>query len=99
VITYWHGYGRVVALAYAAIFALAFHGLYRRYPVVWKLGFVVLYLSAGYFIFQAWRLLLPQPYGWVGAAAVTVTTPFIALLWANCWRRQKNWFYRREEKI
>ena len=92
VITYWHGYGRLLALAYAALFALAFYGIYRRYSIVWKLGFVVWYVSAADFIFQAWRLLLPEPYGWIGATAVTVVTPFVALYWANWWRRQKHWF-------
>ena len=98
VITYWHGYGRLVALAYAAVLALAFYGVYRRYRIVWKLGFVVWYLSAADFIFQAWRLLLPQPYGWVGATAVTIITPFVVLYWANWWRRQKNWFIGRGEE-
>jgi len=98
VITYWHGYGRLLALAYAALFALSFYGIYRRYPIVWKLGFVVWYVSAADFIFQAWRLLLPQPYGWIGATAVTVVTPFVALYWANWWRRQKGWFIGRGEE-
>ena len=64
VITYWHGYGRLLALAYAAVLGLAFYGIYRRYPIVWKLGFVVWWLVAVDCIFNAWRLLLPQPYGW-----------------------------------
>jgi hypothetical protein len=92
IITYWHGYGRLLALAYAAVFAVAFYGVYRRYLIVWKLGFVALYLGAADFIFEAWRLLLPQPYGWVGATAVTVAAPFGALYWASWWRRQKHWF-------
>jgi len=92
VITYWHGYGRLLALGYAAVLALAFYGIYRRYPVVWKLGFAVWYLSAAEFVFQAWLLLWPQPYGWVGATAVTVFTPFVALYWASWWRKQKAYF-------
>jgi len=98
VITYWHGYGRLVALAYAAVLTLAFYGIYRRYPIIWKLGFVVWWLGAADFVFQAWRLLLPQPYGWVGATAVTVVTPFVALYWANWWRRQKGWFIGRGDE-
>ena len=92
VITYWHGYGRLLALAYAAVLALAFYGIYRRYRIVWKIGFVVWYVIAIDMIFQAWRLLSPQPYGWGGATAVTVVAPFFALYWANWWRRQKDWF-------
>jgi hypothetical protein len=92
-VTYWHGYQRLFALVYAAACTLAFYGIYRRYPLVWKLGFVLWYLSAAQFIIQAWLLLWPQPYGWVGAIAVTVFTPLVALYWASWWRRQKDWFF------
>ncbi len=98
IITYWHGYGRLLALAYAAVLAVAFYGVYRRYHIVWKLGFVVWYLGAADFIFQAWRMLLPQPYGWVGATAVTVFTPFIALYWASWWRKQRPYFFGYDEE-
>ena len=30
VITYWHGYGRLVAVAYHAVLALAFYGIYQQ---------------------------------------------------------------------
>ena len=93
VITYWHGYGRLLALGYAAVLALAFYGIYRRYPIVWKLGFVLWYLSAADFIFEAWRMLLPQPYGWVGATAATVFVPLVALYWASWWRKQRPYFF------
>jgi hypothetical protein len=98
IITYWHGYWRLLALVYAAILALALYGIYRRYLVVWKIGFIVWYLIAAVCIFQAWRLLLPQPYGWVGATAVTVVTPLVALYWATWWRRQKDWFFGDDEQ-
>lgn len=90
---YWHGYGRLLAVAYAAAFAVAFYGMYRRYPIVWKLGFVVCYLGVAQFIFQAWWVLWPQRYGWVGATALTVCAPFAALYWAGWWRKQKGWFF------
>ena len=44
VITYWHGYGRLLALGYAALMAFAFYGIYQRYPIAWKLGFVLWFL-------------------------------------------------------
>ena len=97
VITYWHGYGRLLALAYAAVFGLAFDGPYRRYRIVWKLGFIMCWVGAADFVFRAWQLLLPQPYGWIGATAVTVVTPFAALYWANWWRRQKGWFIEEDQ--
>jgi hypothetical protein len=94
VITYWHGYGgRLLAVGYAAILALAFYGIYRRYPSIWKLGFVALCLSAADFIFNAWQMLLPQPEGWVGAAAATVFVPLVALYWGRWWQRQKSYFF------
>ena len=97
VITYWHGYGRLLVLAYAAVFRLAFYGTYRRYRIVWKLGFIMCWVGAADFVFHAWQLLLPQPYGWIGAIAVTVVTPFAALYWANWWRSQKGWFIEEEQ--
>lgn len=97
VITYWHAYGRLLALAYAAVFGLAFYGIYRRYRIVWKIGFIVCWLGAAIFVFRAWQLLLSQPYGWIAAAAVTVVAPFAALYWANWWRRQKGWFTDEEQ--
>ena len=92
-VTYWQGSWRWLALVYAAVFAITFYGIYGRFPLAWKLGFIVLYLNAVWFIFQAWLLLWPQPYGWVGATAVTVVTPFVALYWATWWRRQSGWFF------
>ena len=92
-VTYWQGSLRWLALVYAAVFAITFYGIYGRFPLAWKLGFIVLYLNAVWFIFQAWLLLWPQPYGWVGATAVTVVTPFVALYWATWWRRQSGWFF------
>ena len=98
VITYWHSYGRLFALGDAAVFALAFYGIYRRYPLVWKLGFVVLYLSAAGFVFQAWWSLWRQPYGWVGAIAVTVFIPLVTLPWATWWRTQRPYFLGNEHE-
>ena len=92
VITYWHGWDRLFALGYASLLALAFYGIYRRYPFVWRLGFVVLYLSAADSIFQVWWSFWPQPYGWVGAAVATVVIPLIALYWISWWRRQRPYF-------
>ena len=98
VITYWHGYGRLLALGYAALMAFAFYGIYQRYPIAWKLGFVLWFLLAVEFIVEAWQMLLPQPYGWVGATVVTVVTPVGALYLANWWRKQKAWFLADREQ-
>ena len=63
VITYWQGSLRWLALVYAAIFAVAFYGIYRRLPIAWKLGWVFLALSVVQFIVEAWLQLIHQPYG------------------------------------
>jgi hypothetical protein len=97
-ITYWRGYWRVLALVYAATSALAFYCIYRRYPIVWRIGFVVLIFSAAFFVFQAWGQAWPLPSGWVGATAATVFIPFVALYWVNHWRKQKEWFFGSSEK-
>ena len=98
VITYWHSYGRWLTLGYAAVLALASYGVYRRRPVVWKLGFVVLYLSAADFVFQVWWSLWRQPYGWVGATAATVFAPLITLYWTTWWRKQRPYFLGDEHE-
>ena len=53
-VTNWHGSSRWLALVYAAVFAVIFYGIYGRFLLAWKLGFIVLYLNAVWFIFQAW---------------------------------------------
>jgi hypothetical protein len=59
VITYWDGYWRLLALAYAAIFAIAFYGIYRRLAIAWKLGWVFLVAGVADFIFEAWGGVSP----------------------------------------
>jgi hypothetical protein len=92
VVEYWHGYERLYAVGTALSFAIASYGIYRRFPFVWKIGFVVIYLSAAQFVFQVWWFLWPQPSGWIGAVFATVCAPFIALYWASWWRRQRPYF-------
>ncbi len=93
VVEYWHGYERLCAIGYAIVFAAAAYAVYRRFPVAWKLGFVAIYLCAAAFVLQAWWYLWRQDYGWVGATAVTVFAPFIALYWASWWQRQRLYFF------
>jgi hypothetical protein len=92
VITYWHGYWRLLALGYAAIFAFAFYGIYRRFPIAWKLGWVFLVAGAAEFIFQAWLGLIHQPYGWVGAIAATLGGIAVLAYWGIWWQRHREYF-------
>jgi hypothetical protein len=97
-ITYFHGYGRLEALGFAAVLSLACYCIYRRYRIVWRLGFVALSLSAVQFIFDAWRMLRPQPFGWVGAAAATLVVPFIACYWIYWWQKQRSYFFGYDDE-
>ena len=67
VISYHHGYGRLYAVAAAVFFAVAFYGVYRMFPIVWKLGWIFLVAGTADFIVEAWLGLIHRPYGWVGA--------------------------------
>ena len=93
VVSYWHGYWRLLPLFYAAISALAFYGIYRHYPVVWKLGWVFLIGSAVEFIVLAWLSLIHQPYGWVGAIAATLGGIGVSVYWGFWWQKQKSYFF------
>jgi len=92
VITYWHGYWRLLALAYAAIFAMAFYSIYRRLRIAWRLGWVFLVAGAADFIFEAWVGLIHQPYGWVGALAATLGGIAVAAYWGIWWQRHREYF-------
>jgi hypothetical protein len=92
IVTYARWHERLLALALAALHALAFYGIYRRYVLAWRLGFIAWYFSGALFIFQVWWSLWSQPYGWVGAAVATVFAPFVVLYWASWWRRQRPYF-------
>ena len=35
-VTYWQGSRRWLALVYAAVFAITFYGIYRRFPLAWS---------------------------------------------------------------
>jgi hypothetical protein len=72
--------------------AVAFYGIYRRLPLTWRFGFVVMYLCAAEFVFHIWWSLWSEPYGWVGASVGTVFAPFILLYWLAWWRRQRSFF-------
>jgi hypothetical protein len=92
VVYYWHSYWRLLALVYAAISALAFYVVYRRYSIAWKLGWVFLIAGAAEFTLQAWLGLIHQPYGWVGAIAATLGGMGAAIYWGFWWRKQKDYF-------
>jgi len=91
-VTYWHGPWRWLTLVYAAIFAAAFYGVYRRRPIAWKLGWVFLVIGAAHFIFAAWVGLIHQPYGWVGAIGATVGGILVLAYWGIWWQRQREYF-------
>ena len=98
VIWYWHGYGRLYALAYAVGFAVAFYGVYRRYPVVWRLGWVVLCLSCAQGVFMVWRSTRTQADARVIAALSAFAGLAVALYWGNWWRKQRSYFFSQNDE-
>jgi hypothetical protein len=92
VVTYSYWYERLLTLSLGAMLAVAFYGIYRRLPLTWRFGFVVMYLCAAEFVFHIWWSLWLEPYGWVGASVGTVFAPFILLYWLAWWRRQRSFF-------
>jgi hypothetical protein len=94
VISYYHGYGRLYALAAAAFFALAFYGVYRRSPITWKLGWLFLLAGAADLIFEAWLGLIHQPYGWMGALAAAAGVIGVTIYWGIWWQRHRDYFAR-----
>ena len=92
VITYWKGYWRWLALVYAAIFAVAFYSIYRRFPIAWKLAWVFLIGGAADFIFEAWVGLIHQPYGWVGAIGATIGAIAAVAYWGIWWQQHREYF-------
>ena len=92
VVTYSYWYERLLTLSLGAMLAVAFYGIYRRFPLTWRFGFVVIYLCAAEFVFHIWWSLWLEPYGWVGASVGTVFAPFILLYWLAWWRRRRSFF-------
>jgi len=91
-ITYWQGSWRWLAVVYGAIFAVAFYGIYRRFPIAWKLGWVLLIASAVDFIVESWLALIHEPDGWFFAVVATLLVIGVALYWGVWWRKQKHYF-------
>jgi len=92
VISYHHGYGRLYAVAAAVFFAVAFYGVYRRFPIVWKLGWIFLVAGTADFIVEAWLGLIHRPYGWVGALAATLGGLAMLAYWGIWWQRHREYF-------
>src|SRR5207245_9703378 len=86
VISYHHGYVRLYAVAAAVFFAVAFYGVYRRFPIVWKLGWIFLVAGTADFIVEAWVGLIHRGYGWVGVLVATLGGLAVLVVWCICWQ-------------
>jgi len=93
VVWYWHGYGRLFALVYAALFGLAFYGIYRRYPLTWRLGWVALCFSCATTLLEIWRSTRSQPDGAIILFLSLAATVAVTLYWGNWWRKQRSYFF------
>jgi hypothetical protein len=94
VVTRHSGLGRVYALAMGAVCALAWAGVHRRLPIVWKLGWVVLAASLIDFLFSAlsFALTLPSTQRLVLSAGVVLGACAVAAYWGIWWHRQRGYF-------
>jgi len=94
VVTYWEGAWRWFALVYAAFFAVAFYGIYRRFPLAWKVGWVVVVASTAAFIVQVWLVDVQPPdaaAAWFKLAAALGGIP-VGIYWGFWWYKQKRYF-------
>lgn len=88
------GIARVYPFIWPVTFAGAFYGIYRRAPIAWRLGWIVLamwslaILISG--ISTAWRLAPPGC--WIVSVAILIGCLAFALLWGRWWERQKSYF-------
>lgn len=83
---------RIWGIATALICGLGAWGIYRRAPIVWPLGWVALVISAIWFVAEAAIMLLPQPYGWVGAIGAAVGAVLVVAYWGIWWQRHHEYF-------
>ena len=93
VVWYWHGYGRLYALGYAAVFGLAFYGIYMQYPLAWKLGWVALCFSFVTFLFEMWRSTRSQPDRSLILFFSVAAAVAMVLYWGSWWRKQRSYFF------
>ena len=93
VVTYWEGAWRWFALVYAAFFAVAFYGIYRRFPLAWKVGWVVLVASTAGFIVQVWLTeVQPPDAAYAGRILATLAGIAVGIYWGFWWYNQKRYF-------
>ena len=87
------GAWRWFALVYAAFFAVAFYGVYRRFPLAWKVGWVVLVASTAAFIVQVWLTeVQPPDTGYVVRGLATLGGIAVGIYWGFWWYNQKRYF-------
>jgi len=87
-----YGSGTFYSVANALMFALAYYGIHRRAPIVWKLGWgflAILYLE---FLIQALSSSVKQPQGWIASIAIAIGSLLVALYWGFWWKRQRSFF-------
>ena len=99
VITHHQGYGRMYAVASAVFCAVAFYGIYRRYPLAWKLGWVALGAGAASFLIEALPSAMHQPQGSaIASTAIVLGAIAVMVYWGFWWRRQRSYFISEDDK-
>jgi hypothetical protein len=93
-ISYFAGWDRLWTVGGAILLGLGAWGIHRRIPAMWTIGWVVLFASAAVFVFATIRMLLPQPYGWVGVLGALVAVILGTVYEGIWWQRHREYFTR-----
>jgi hypothetical protein len=101
VITRHSGFGRLYSLLAAGVFAIAFYGIHRRFPIAWKIGWGVLIASFLDFLVSAlsFSLRLPLPDRLIASSAIIVGGCAVAIYWGFWWNRQKSYFTSTHDQV
>jgi hypothetical protein len=97
-ITYFHDrWGRWLAFANGVFLAFMAYGIWKRYNLVWKLGFLLIAASAVSFVFNGYSditILSKTPGSQVLVFTIFITVGALAVgtYWTVWWYKKKDYF-------
>jgi hypothetical protein len=86
--------GRAIALGLAGVFALAWYGIHRRSLATWWIGWLVLLICLGDFLYATLPLAvsLPGVQRWALLGGIVLIVTLVFGFWASWWKRQRAYF-------
>jgi hypothetical protein len=86
--------GRLIALGFAGVFALAWYGIHRRYLATWWLGWLVFFGILGDCLYGSLTFAfgLPASERWVLLGGIILIVTLVLGFWASWWKRQRAYF-------